>query len=119
MRVRNGDRLQNQDDVVRAPGAVMRRTTTAHRYPTTAALAVLALLAALLALPAPPTARAADGDTPLPTSVTVAGDFQSAVGCDDNWQADCALTHLPRVGDEPVFQGKVFVPPGTGTSRPR
>jgi hypothetical protein len=29
-----------------------------------------------------------------PTSVTLAGDLQSALGCPDNWQPECAATHL-------------------------
>jgi pullulanase-type alpha-1,6-glucosidase len=75
-----------------------------------AAAVAAALLAAVLAV-APATPAAAAGD-PLPTSVTLVGSLQSELGCTADWQADCAATHLARVGDTSTYRGRFTVPAG-------
>jgi len=48
--------------------------------------------------------------TPNPTSVTIAGSLQSELGCPDDWQPDCAATHLTYDAGDDVWQG-IFSPP--------
>jgi pullulanase-type alpha-1,6-glucosidase len=55
--------------------------------------------------PAPP--------PPQPSSVTVAGSLQSELGCPDDWQPDCAATHLAFDADDGVWQGTFSVPAGS------
>ena len=71
-----------------------------HR-PRLVASSVLAIMALVLAvLGGVPAARAAD--TPLPTSVTLAGSLQSEIGCAADWTPDCAVSPLARVGESSV-----------------
>ncbi|MEJ2555121.1 MAG: hypothetical protein P8186_02575, partial [Anaerolineae bacterium] len=42
---------------------------------------------------------------PGPTSVTIAGDLQSELGCPGDWQPDCAVTYLAYDFDDDVWQG--------------
>ncbi|MGL5858915.1 MAG: pullulanase-type alpha-1,6-glucosidase [Angustibacter sp.] len=79
----------------------------AHRL--TVVLMVIAL--AGLGGAALPVARAAVA--PLPSSVTLAGSLQTELGCEQDWQADCARTHLERVGDTQVFRERFEVPQGS------
>jgi len=65
------------------------------------------IAATVVPLPAPP----ASG-TPGPSSVTVAGSLQSELGCPDDWQPDCAITHLSYDPHDDVWQGTWTVPPG-------
>ena len=60
-----------------------------HRPMRAAALLVpaLALLVALL-----PTWSARANHTPEPANVTIAGSFQSELGCPSDWQPTCATT---------------------------
>ena len=51
--------------------------------------------------------------TPPPTSVTIAGDLQSELGCPGDWQPDCALTHLGWDATDDVWQGTFAVPAGS------
>jgi pullulanase-type alpha-1,6-glucosidase len=51
--------------------------------------------------------------TPLPSSVTVAGDLQEELGCAGDWQPDCADTHLANDSEDDVWQGIFNVPAGT------
>ncbi|HEX3002886.1 MAG TPA: hypothetical protein VHO27_01635, partial [Angustibacter sp.] len=67
-------------------------------------------VALVAAAPAGP-ARAAD--SPLPSSVTLAGSLQSELGCSGDWQPACAKTHLERVGDSTTFAGRFTVPAGS------
>lgn len=54
---------------------------------------------------------AAPAITSDPTTVTLAGSFQSAIsGCSD-WTANCAATHLTHVGDG-VWRGAFSIPAG-------
>ncbi|MEP7378280.1 MAG: hypothetical protein ABI725_01820 [Chloroflexota bacterium] len=47
------------------------------------------------------------------SSVTVAGSFQSEVGCSGDWQPDCATTHLTYDANDDVWQGSFSIPAGT------
>jgi glucan 1,4-alpha-glucosidase len=68
---------------------------------------LLALAAAgLLVLPA---ATA----TPNPTSVTIAGDLQTAAGCPSAWDPTCAATHLTYDATDDVWQGTFDLPAGS------
>lgn len=48
----------------------------------------------------------------LPTSVTVAGDLQSELGCPSDWQPDCANTHIAYDANDGIFQGSFSLPAG-------
>ncbi|MCB8983287.1 MAG: pullulanase-type alpha-1,6-glucosidase [Ardenticatenaceae bacterium] len=49
---------------------------------------------------------------PAPSSVTIAGDLQSELGCPGDWQPDCALTNLTAQGND-VWRGVFDVPTGS------
>ncbi|MFZ0548877.1 MAG: alpha-amylase family glycosyl hydrolase, partial [Candidatus Promineifilaceae bacterium] len=51
--------------------------------------------------------------TPDPTSVTIAGDLQSELGCPGDWDPACATTHLTFDTSDDVWQGTFNVPAGT------
>src|SRR6185503_5805080 len=51
--------------------------------------------------------------TPDPTSVTIAGDLQSELGCPGDWQPECANTFLAYDAVDTVWQGTFIVPAGT------
>jgi glycosidase len=93
----------------------MRRPVGRLRVATI--LAVLALVTGILPAPgpfaamAPGTARAAH--TPAPTSVTIAGSLQSALGCPGDWDPACAATHLTYDAADDVWQGTFTVPAGS------
>src|SRR5581483_11683352 len=70
-------------------------------------LAAALAVAALFLIPA-----AAANHTPAPTSVTVAGDLQSAAGCPGDWQPDCVATHLTYDAGDGVWQGTFSLPAG-------
>ena len=72
------------------------------------------LIPALLAVvTATPFAARSASDTPNPTSVTIAGDLQSELGCPGDWQPDCALTHLKYDPEADVWTGTFNVPAGS------
>src|SRR3954447_5542341 len=50
---------------------------------------------------------------PLPASVTIPGSFQSEVGCSDDWQPNCANTHLTYDSTDGVWQGVFNIPAGS------
>jgi len=54
----------------------------------------------------------ASGAPPQPSSVTIAGSLQSELGCSDDWQPGCAITHLGFDADDLVWQGAFTVPAG-------
>ncbi len=60
-----------------------------------------------------PTNSVKASHTNNPTSVTVAGDLQSELGCPGDWQPDCASTHLTYDMNDDVWQGTFSVPAGT------
>src|SRR5438477_11907356 len=51
--------------------------------------------------------------TPDPTSVTIAGDLQSELGCSGDWDPTCATTHLTYDSNDAVWQGTFSVPSGS------
>ena len=48
-----------------------------------------------------------------PVSVTIAGSFQSELGCPGDWQPECALTQLTLDPDDGVWQANFALPTGT------
>lgn len=58
-------------------------------------------------------APAAATHTPLPASVTVAGSFQSELGCPGDWQPECATTHLAYDADDTVWHSVFSIPAGS------
>ena len=78
--------------------------------PARRALAFLLIL--LIVLSAPPTLLWA-AHTPAPSTVTVAGDFQSELGCPGDWQPDCSATGLALDTADAVWQGTFTVAAGT------
>jgi glucoamylase len=55
---------------------------------------------------------ASASSTPAPTSVTVAGDLQSEVGCASDWDPACPNTHLTYDASDDVWQGTFSLPAG-------
>jgi pullulanase len=53
------------------------------------------------------------GGAAQPASVTIPGSFQSEVGCSDDWQPNCANTHLAYDSTDGVWQGTFNVPAGS------
>jgi len=74
-------------------------------------IGLIALLAGILAGMLPATPALAD-HTSDPTSVTIAGSLQSELGCPDDWQPECAGTHLAYDGSDEVWQGTWTVQAG-------
>jgi len=74
----------------------------------------LMVLMALLSALAPPAGApvALATHTPPPTSVTIAGSFQSELGCGGDWDPACAATHLTYDPADDVWQGTWTVPAG-------
>ncbi len=92
----------------------MRRPARRPRVVTF--LALLALVAGALPGPGPLAALAPDpalANTPEPTSVTIAGDLQSELGCPGDWQADCAATHLAWDAADQAWTATFTVPAGS------
>ena len=48
-----------------------------------------------------------------PSSVTVAGNMQSELGCAGDWDPSCALTHLIYDSSDRVWQGSFSIPAGS------
>jgi pullulanase-type alpha-1,6-glucosidase len=48
-----------------------------------------------------------------PGSVTIAGSFQQELGCADDWQPWCGLTHLGFDAEDGVWQGTFNLPAGS------
>ncbi len=67
-------------------------------------------VAAVTPLAAP---RALASHTAQPTSVTIAGSFQNALGCPGDWAPDCAATHLSYDAGDDVWQGTFNLPAGS------
>ncbi len=49
----------------------------------------------------------------VPTSVTMAGSFQNALGCPGDWAPDCAATYLTYDSSDGVWKGTWTIPAGT------
>ena len=60
----------------------------------------------------------AGGGAPQPASVTIPGSFQSEVGCPDDWQPDCANTHLTSTRPTASGRGRSTSRPATTSTRP-
>ena len=73
---------------------------------------VLASAFAASRLPGILDARVAAHHTSNPTSVTVAGNLQSELGCPGDWQPECAATRLAYDAGDDVWQGSFNVPAG-------
>jgi glycosidase len=48
-----------------------------------------------------------------PASVTIAGSFQSELGCPGDWQPECASTHLAFDEEDGVWEASFVLPAGT------
>ena len=79
-------------------------TSHSHRHRLLHLLALVALLVGLVPPIGAPIALASH--TPNPTSVTIAGSFQSEVGCSGDWQPECAITHLTYDASDDVWHRK-------------
>ncbi|MEM9385450.1 MAG: pullulanase-type alpha-1,6-glucosidase [Pseudomonadota bacterium] len=66
--------------------------------------------AAIIAALAPLVLWANNGSEP--STVTIAGSLQAALGCPSDWQPDCEATYLTFDGDDRVWQGTFTVPAG-------
>src|SRR5690349_23590170 len=76
---------------------------------------LLALMTLSLILPSSALgtqAATAAADSPNPTSVTIAGDLQSELGCGGDWDPGCVATHLIYDAGDDVWQGTWTVPAG-------
>ena len=51
--------------------------------------------------------------TPAPSTVTIAGSFQSELGCPGDWQPECSATHLGYDAGDEVWQGTFTIPAGS------
>ena len=72
-----------------------------------------AVLAAGLLLALLPAAPVLADHTDPPSSVTLAGDLQSELGCPDDWQPDCAATALADDDGDGSWTATFAVPAGT------
>ncbi|HJU53970.1 MAG TPA: alpha-amylase family glycosyl hydrolase, partial [Pyrinomonadaceae bacterium] len=80
-----------------------------HRFYWLSLLTVLGLLAIVLPLHMQ---TALASHTPPPSSVTIAGSFQSELGCPGDWQPECGNTHLTYDANDEVWQATFNVPAG-------
>ena len=55
---------------------------------------------------------AADPAGAAPSTVTIAGSFQSELGCPGDWQPECPLTQLTLDPDDGVWQASFTLPAG-------
>jgi hypothetical protein len=55
---------------------------------------------------------ATSGPAAALTNVTIAGSFQSELGCPSDWQPGCALTHLTRGSDDGIWTRTFTLPAG-------
>ncbi|MCW8965962.1 MAG: hypothetical protein OQK82_04630, partial [Candidatus Pacearchaeota archaeon] len=58
------------------------------------------------------TIQPVDNSVIQPSTATIAGSFQSELGCPGDWQPDCALSHLNYNIDDDVWQGLFAIPAG-------
>ena len=52
-------------------------------------------------------------NTPVPSSVTIAGSLQSELGCAGDWDPSCAATHLAYDSADDVWQQTFSLPAGS------
>ena len=48
-----------------------------------------------------------------PTTVTIAGSFQSELGCPGDWMPECAVSHLTFAAEDAVWQATFDLPAGS------
>lgn len=75
-------------------------------------VSLLPMHAAAHAVPVTPPARATGSYTPNPTSVTIAGNLDPALGCSAQWDPTCALAHLLYDAEDDVWQKSWDIPAG-------
>ncbi|HEV2913880.1 MAG TPA: pullulanase-type alpha-1,6-glucosidase [Pyrinomonadaceae bacterium] len=83
-----------------------------YRYPRILWLSLIVLALGLVASKMPLKIVSAS-DTPAPSSVTIAGSLQSELGCSEDWQPQCAATHLNFDAEDTVWQRTFTVPAGS------
>ncbi|MFC3688618.1 pullulanase-type alpha-1,6-glucosidase [Aquipuribacter hungaricus] len=83
-------------------------TSRTPRPRTLVAVTAIASLAATLGGTAPASAD----HTATPTSVTLAGTFQSELGCPGDWQPECAVPRLADADGDGTWTGTVELPAG-------
>ncbi|MFD1217478.1 pullulanase-type alpha-1,6-glucosidase [Microbulbifer celer] len=86
----------------------MRATNSA----TTPASTSLLLAASVLSLSVFHATRTQAADTPDPSSVSIPGSMQTALGCPGDWQPECAATQLTYDAGDDKWQGTFTVPAG-------
>lgn len=74
-------------------------------------VSLFALLSSFVFFVASPFSLFAD-HTANPTSVALAGSFQSELGCPGDWQPECANTELTYDASDDVWQGTFTIPAG-------
>ena len=90
------------------------RTPSFRRPSLSGRLRAIAAATVLLGglLPVAAAAPVLASHTPAPTSVTVTGSLQNELGCPDDWQPDCAATHLALDPGDGIWQRAFTVPAG-------
>ncbi len=91
---------------MRSPSRQARRAGVRSRL--VALVGSVLLLAGLV--PAATVVPVLASHTTAPASVTIAGSLQGELGCPDDWQPDCAATHLTYDATDTVWQGTFPVP---------
>ncbi len=72
-----------------------------------------ALVIVVCFLPAFPTAAQQETpDLPFPQTVTIAGDFQSELGCPGDWNTDCDITFLQYDAGSDLWRARFTLPVG-------
>ena len=56
--------------------------------------------------------QAIDNSIIQPSAATIAGSFQTELGCSGDWQPDCVLSHLNYDADDDVWQSVFAIPAG-------
>lgn len=72
----------------------------------------LVILALGFVAGATPSSSVLADHTQDPATVTLAGSFQSELGCPGDWQPECSITHLVYDPDDDVWQGSFTIPAG-------
>jgi hypothetical protein len=92
----------------------MNQPRTRRLVPSLIGLLAMALgLFAPFAPPAPVNAaRVITAHTPNPTSVAIAGDLQSELGCPSDWQPECAVTELAYDASDDLWRAIFGIPAG-------
>jgi pullulanase-type alpha-1,6-glucosidase len=96
---------------MRAPFPAVSPAPRSRRARLVALAGAIVLLAGLL--PTGAVVPVFASHTATPTSVTIAGNLQDDLGCPDEWQPECATTHLTFDTTDTVWQGAFAVPQGS------